>query len=119
MTKLQVLGFMKRPGISWSLYPLEVPGYKNLPECKIRGVAHVPPHGPILFDPLTWALYCERGIYLPIQTDVYFLSHLLDMSLRDTADILLAAGCWDPKKVDMIKNRMLEIMYDAKNRTGD
>lgn len=108
---------MKEPGIKWELHPLEIPDFYNTPLCKIRGIAFVE-NQPILFTPATWAIYCKKKIVLTTKTDVYFLAHVLEMSLTDAADIILATACWDPKKVDTLKNKMLETINDAKNWSG-
>lgn len=116
MTTLQVLAYMRKPGIEWKLYPFEVPDWPKPPLCKIRGVAFISEGinvTPILFTPLTWAIYCEEEMVLSTKTDVYFLSQILRMPQTEAAMLLIAAGCWDPKKKNLLKNKMLEIICDA------
>lgn len=115
MTTAKVLELMKKPGIKWEFHPLNIPDWANPPLCKIRGVALVG-QTPILFTPLTWAIYCEEEMVLTTKTDIYFLSHILKMPMPEAADILLATGCWDPKRKSLLKNKMLEIINDVARR---
>ena len=121
MTTIQVLNHMQKPGIEWRLFPLEVPDWPKPPLCKIRGIYYVTEGittTPILFTPLTWAIYCEEEMVLTTKTDVYFLAHVAKMSLPEAADILLADSCWDPKKRNLLKNKMVEIIRDAYRRNA-